>query len=379
MFLRSSNTVLPIGIDIGSSGVKVMQLQTLGDHLSVRAAAKIELPPNLRRDEERWAFIIDAIKDILKNNRFKGPQAVTSVPNHAVQFKSFRVPRMPAEELTSAVMFEAEERFAFQSDDAEYRYLDAGEIRQGQETRQEIIAMGCTGQALRHLLNIFKKVGLVCQATDVGPCAVVRCFHKDMDNSEPQGQPHIYADFGDYATRIIITVDAKIVFVKSVAIGGQKLNEMAARVLNLPLSEASQLRRDILAYHCDPTPPKARQDASPHLHEQIMESAFAAIRPAIEEIGKEISLCLRYYAVTFRGLRPDELVCIGGHSYDPQLLHTITEVTGVQAVKGAPLNGIDVSGVFSETQCRSGLLEWATAAGLSLRDWAQPGPEKEAS
>ena len=374
MGLGSSNIVLPIGIDVGLSGVRVLQLQTHGGQLSVRAAGKSSFPTTLRREEERQEFTVDAVRDILKSHRFKGRQVVIAVPSHEMHFKSFRVPRMPADELANAVMFEAEERFAFEGDNAEYRFIDAGEIRQGQETRQEIISFGCSGQALRGHLNVFSKLGLVCNAIDVGPCALARCFHQIETDSEPQGQAHVYADIGEHATRVITTIDERIVFIKSVAVGGQQLSEMTARALNLSHTDAAQLRRDILNYHFD-----AGSRGSSHVQSEILESAFAAIRPGIEQLGKEIGLCLRYYAVTFRGIRPHELVCVGGQSYDPQLLQSLTEMTGVQAVKGSPLADIDTQGVFAENERRGGLLEWATAAGLSMRSWAKFEAQKEAS
>ena len=366
--MHSSRMILPIGIDLGSSGVKLIQLQASGEQFSIRAAAKADFPPGFQDqdEEQRRAFITDAVRDILKKHRFKGRHAVTAVPNYAVQFKSFRVPRMPADELDNAVLFEAEERFAFQTSEAEYRYLDAGEIRQGQERRQEIIAMGSTAAALRAHLGILKQVGLVCDAIDVGPCAVTRCLQREVADHNSPGQAHIYADLGELATRIITTIDDKIVFLKSIAIGSRKMNELAARRLNLSLAEATQLRQDILRQHAG-----TRGNGASDLQAEIMDSAFQAMRPGLEELGKEISLCLRYYAVTFRGIRPNELLCVGGQSYDTQLLRTIGEITGVQAIKGSPLKNIDTTDVFSESESASGLVEWATCAGLSLRGWVE--------
>ncbi|MCH8965595.1 MAG: hypothetical protein IIB58_11580, partial [Planctomycetes bacterium] len=66
-------------------------------------------------------------------------------------------------------------------------------------------------------------------------------------------------------------------------------------------------------------------------------------------------------------------------SYDRQLLQTITAITGVQAIQGAPLERIENRKVFTETQWRSGLLEWATAVGLSLRGRLELEACKEAS
>ena len=374
MFSRGSNILLPIAVDVGSSGVKMMQLQVVNDRLRVQAAWKTNFPLTLRREDERQEFLVDAIRDALKNQRFKGRLAVTAVPNHAIQFKSFRIPKMPPEEIASAVLFEAEERFAFQSEDAEYRYLDSGHIRQGQETRHEIIAMGCTGETLRNHMELFKKTGLVCTATDVAPCAVVRCLEDDAPANEDEGLARMYADIGTQATRIITTLDGRIVFIKSIAVGGQKLNELTAKGLNLSLAEATQLRSEILM-----STPEPESDTATHTGREVLEAANAAIRPGVEQLGKEISLCLRYYAVTFRGVRPSQLICVGGQSYDRQLLQTVSEITGVEAVQGAPLKRIEDGGVFTEAQRRSGLLEWATAVGLSLRGRDELEARKEAS
>ncbi len=374
MFSRASNILLPIAVDVGFGAVKMMQLQVVNDRLRVRAAWKTNFPLTLRREEERQEFAVDAIRGALKGQRFKGRLAVTVVPNHAVQFKSFRIPKMPPEEIASAVLFEAEERFAFQSEDAEYRYLDSGHIRQGQETRHEIIAMGCTGEALRNHMELFKKTGMVCTATDVAPCAVVRCLEDDAPASEAEGQARMYADIGIHTTRIITTLDGRIVFIKSIAVGGQALNELTAKGLNLSLAEATQLRREILM-----STPEPESDIATHTDREVLEAANAAIRPGAEQLGKEISLCLRYYAVTFRGVRPSHLICVGGQSYDRQLLQTISEITGVQAVQGAPLKRIEDGKVFTEAQRRSGLLEWTTAVGLSLRSRDELEARKEAS
>ncbi len=374
MFSRASNILLPIAVDVGFGAVKMMQLQVVNDRLRVRAAWKMDFPLTLRREEERQEFAIDAIRGALKSQRFKGRLAVTAVPNQVIQFKSFRIPKMPPEEIASAVLFEAEERFAFESEDAEYRYLDSGHIRQGQETRHEIIAMGCTGEALRNHMEIFKKTGLVCTATDVAPCAVVRCLEDDVPASDAQGQARMYADIGTQATRIITTLDGRIIFIKCIAVGGLALNELTAKGLNLSLAEATQLRREILM-----STPEPEDDTATHTGREVLEAANAAIRPGVEQLGKEISLCLRYYAVTFRGVRPSHLICVGGQSYDRQLLQSISEISGVQAVQGAPLKRIEDGKIFTEAQRRSGLLEWATAAGLALRSRDELEARKEAS
>ena len=71
--------------------------------------------------------------------------------------------------------------------------------------------------------------------------------------------------------------------------------------------------------------------------------------------------------MTFRGARPEQLICVGGESYDPQLLEILTQITGVKAVAESPLKHIAAEGIFTGADRKSGLLEWATATGLALK------------
>lgn len=363
MWRHSLGKHQPIAVDVGGCAIRMMQLGAVGDRMKVSAAAEIEYPPNLRRDEERQSFVVDSIRQSLKDNGFKGRRAVTIVPNADVQFKSFRIPQMPHEEMDQAVLFEAEERFALPEGEADYRFLDAGEIRQGQETRNEIIAMCSTAETLRRHMNIFNDVGLICTATEVSPCAVVRCFECGMDHSQAPDQGRIYADMGYHATRITITSGGRIIFVKSIAMGGAKLDELAAVKLNLSIAEAAQLRRELNG--CQSGPEGSDQSSVPT---DIVDTAVGAVGGGLEQLAKEIGLCLRYYAVTFRGVRPSQLTCSGGLSHDRQLLKTVSEVTGMKAVPESPFNDLDASELFSETELKTGLAEWATVAGLALKE-----------
>ncbi len=372
MVFRRSNRALPIAVDIGSSAIRLIQLQQDGGRLVVRAASCFDIPVHLRRSEDRTDTVISAIQDQLKEHDFVGRNVVSVVPSHAIHYKSFRVPHIPADELEQAVLFEAEERFAFDQTNAEYRYLDAGEVRHGQDLRKEILAMACRDDALRTHLEMFDRLGLVCTATLVAPCAVVRCF--ETPGAVAEDHSNIYADFGQRDTRITITAAGKVIFIKSLAIGGMKLDEMTAMKLNLSIDEAVQLRREVMTQQHGPG--AARND---DLHSPIVDSAVEAVKPIYEQLSKEISLCLRYFAVTFRGVRPGHMTCVGGGAYDTRLCHFISEITGVPTVPGYPLGGVDPGEAFASKPGEDGHMAWATAMGLALHGATQVPQRKEAS
>ncbi|MCG3137899.1 MAG: hypothetical protein HJJLKODD_01754 [Phycisphaerae bacterium] len=368
---RSAKKLSPIAIDLGSSAIKMLQLEQAGDQWRVLAAAKFEYPPMTRRTEERAPLTLSALQTMLKRYGFRGRQAVTLVPNQYIQYKSFRLPVMPDDELEQVIRFEAEERFAYQNGEGEFQYLRAGEVRQGQDVRQEIIVMGCPQEVLRQQMELLEQLRLVCMGIDVSPCALARCFSYSPDGVE-HDNAQVIADLGQHCSTITMVRDGQVIFAKTIAIGGNTLDEYTAKHLNLSLSEAAQVRRQILQTHAHP------QQSARSLDSEVLDAASEATKPALEQLAKEIGLCLRYYAVTFRGVRPEMIICCGGESYSPTVLETITEITGVATQAGRPLELVSTQSIFSESERRGGLLEWSTAMGLAWREVLQPREEQVA-
>jgi hypothetical protein len=86
----------------------------------------------------------------------------------------------------------------------------------------------------------------------------------------------------------------------------------------------------------------------------------------MEELGREISLCLRYYSVTFRGHRPTKLRLVGGEACDPQLQSLLNSALVIPVEIGRPLYSVNTSRMKPSDR-RGAMCEWALALGLSLR------------
>ena len=140
MIRLTRSPVLPIGRDIGDDGVKMRQLETSGQSLSVMAAARHAFPEDVRgKPALRVAAAVDAIRRLFRTGSFAGREVVVSLPREIVHVKNLRLPMIPAHELAAAVKFEARNIFPFDTDEAHVRHIPAGEVRQGSDVRQEVI------------------------------------------------------------------------------------------------------------------------------------------------------------------------------------------------------------------------------------------------
>lgn len=351
----------PIGIDFGARAIRMVQVTGPGSKPVICAAAEFEYPFEADDPSGGGGVPVSDVRQMLSSSGFTGRSAVTALSDHDVQIRNLRLPDMPQEELAEAVRFEAAERFDFHDSQAEYRYIPVGPARGGGKTQLELAVFGAPGAAIRRHLELVSELGLVAEAIDVAHCAVFRPFERFLRRGEDVDQVNAFVDLGYRDARIAIARGQELIFLKSIGVGGQRFDELVAECLSVDLSEARRMRRAMVT---DAAESVERPDSAPPATQSQVRSA---IRPAVEKLGKEIGLCLRYCAVTFRGPRCDSVTCVGGEALDCELLDELSAIIGVPARKGHPLRGATGKGVFTDAQQRTGQPQWATAFGLALK------------
>ncbi len=342
----------PIGIDVGSQHVKLMQLERTAGGYRALAAASVDLPTDLTLGTDDYHRAVSAaIAAARQAGKFVGKAAVSTLPADAVQYKNLRLPKMPAKDLAAAVRWEASDRLQLSSEPHAVQFFDAGEVRQGDEDRQEVILLAARQSFVEKHVASIVEAGLFPEAIDVVPGAIARCMERPaLGHATDQAQVMIDIGFG--GSKVIVFRGGRILFFKLIDIGGKHLDDAAAKHLNVPRSELAALRQRM---RCDESA----------VQEHIRRAIHEAVRPAVAELGREIGLCLRYYSVTFRGRRPEQAGLVGGESSQPWLEKMLTDQAGVTVATVDPLKGIDCTAVqqaLGETTPA-----WTVAAGLSLR------------
>ena len=86
----------------------------------------------------------------------------------------------------------------------------------------------------------------------------------------------------------------------------------------------------------------------------------------MEDLAREISLCLRYYSVTFRGHRPNRVRLVGGEANDPQLQSILNTALPIPAEAGRLMSSVKLDRMKPADR-RGSLSEWSVALGLGLK------------
>jgi type IV pilus assembly protein PilM len=361
MIRLTRSQVQPIGLDIGSDSVKMLQVETIGQTLSVVAASRQPIPPGARENPQtHLAVAADLIRQMFRNGRFTGRRVVVALPRDLLHVKNLRMPLIPPQELASAVKFEARNIFPFDTDAANVQILPAGEVRQGIDVRQEVIVLAAQHGEVDRFVEVIHRTGAAVEAIDIEACALYRSQERFMRRREDEQEVHVIVDIGLSRSQVVIGKGRDISFMKPIEIGSQQLHEAVSRKLGITADEARGLRRRLIEAAPGPASPDALKK------DPVRQAVFDATRSIMEDLGKEIALCLRYYSVTFRGQRPNKLKLLGGEAADPLLLGVLNGALGAAVEAGRPLYSVDTSRM--EPADRMGFMsEWGTAFGLSLK------------
>jgi type IV pilus assembly protein PilM len=351
--------VLPIGIDVGTCRAKLVQLVASGGAYSVGACAKVDLPDLAgMMAEVREGVLIERIRAKLKERKFRKVECISALQDHEVSIRNIRVPCVGERELEAAVREEAKSKFPFDVDKALLRFLVAGEVRHGEDTRLEVILFAAPEEAVENHIRRLQRMELTPVSLDVQHCAMFRTFERYLRRKEDENEVNVFVDLGGI-TKVVITQGRDILFIKNINKGAMTFNEAVASRLGISVAEATALRWRVAqdgsaagAENCGP---------------EIRQALVDAIRPEVEELADEINKCLRYYNVTFRGARPQHLTFVGGESHDGDIPARLGQRLGYTVVIGQPFRGISTEKLGPDLDRRGMLSEWAVAFGLSLK------------
>ncbi len=398
----------PIGLDIGSSSIKMIQLAIDYEHVRVLAADKVRIDCDVDIDAlSRKNFIIAAIKQMLAENNFHGRTVVSNLPNDNVKITSLRLTEQEEDKIAQVLRKEAAVRFGLAPDKDMVDYVVAGSVQQGDEVKNELIVFAAADEAIRDHIKMLEEAKLQPVGIDAVPCALFRNLGRFLRRHEDKERTIVLIDIGSRYTTVVFSRGDEISFVKQIPAGVEKFNQQIASRLQIGVKDAEMLRGTLRiarmnaaavgtaissgldggiaasdeaqgSARYEPAQDAEAKDVCALQQEQNGTSLDSATRQMIadaiflvtEELVREVSLCLKYYTVTFRGNRIERVIVTGGGAYEGIVLDTLRRQLGVEVEAGQPLRGFDIADVrFDGCSRRDLLCEWAIAVGLSLKGY----------
>lgn len=360
-FRLTKNTYGPIGLDIGNSSIRMVQIGVKGGRCSVIAAGSVFIEDKLPdQPDERGEYLISTIGDLLASAPFKGKEVVTSLPNDNVKITSVKLNQDEIAEPEEALWAEAHERFGVNAEKDTINYVTAGSVRHGTDVRYEVILFAAENEYLNRHVQLIESAGLRPVAIDTVPTALLRNFEFSYRRRDDQDHTVVFIDIGHQCTTVVFACEDELRLVKKISIGGRRFHEEIATRLGISYAEACQLRDNLLRQGDGP----GQGQVDPATSRVVND----AVRMVAEQLAREVSLCFKYYTVMFKGKRVGQTLLSGGESYDKVVVHALKRQLGGDIELAEPFRGLRIDDQ-ARFDSAAAVCEWSVAVGLGLKGW----------
>jgi len=306
-----------VGLDIGSSAVKAVELKPAGKGYKVAAFGSEPIPPDSIVDGAiiDGGAVAEAIRRLFGGRGIKTKDVAASLSGNAVIVKKITLPQMSESELAESIYWEAEQYIPFDIQDVnlDYQILDKGG-EPGKGT-MDVLLVAAKKEKIADYTGVIAQAGRSAVVVDVDAFALQNAY--EVNYGIDGGAIIVLLNAGASATNINILSGDQSVFTRDISIGGNAYTEALQKELNLPFDAADQLKRGI------PVDGVTFDDAKP------------VLRAVSENVMLEIQKTFDFFKATAASDRIDRIMLSGGASRAEGFTEMLTERFG------APVEGLD--------------------------------------
>jgi type IV pilus assembly protein PilM len=340
-----------VGLDIGSSAVKAVELKMAGKSYRVSAFGSEPVPPDSIVDGAiiDGAAVADAIRRLFAGHPFKSKDVAASLSGNAVIVKKISLPLMTDAELAESIFWEAEQYIPFDIQDVnlDYQILNPGTAA-GANGTMEVLLVAAKKEKIADYTGVIAQAGRVPVIVDVDAFALQNAY--EVNYGLQPDTVIVLLNAGASAVNINILSGDQSLFTRDVSIGGNAYTEAVQKELNLAFESAEQLKKG------NPVEGVAFEDALPVLHAMT------------ENVLLEIQKTFDFFKATASSDRIDRVLVSGGASRVDGFAKALEERFGAPVEAFDPFKTIGFEPQkLGVTDAPSVVTTAAVAVGLALR------------
>lgn len=343
---------LAVGLDIGSSSVKLVQLSESKRGYVLDAFGVSPLPPEAIVDGALMnsAAIVEAIKGLFAQARLKNKNVSLGISGHSVIVKKISLPRMTQEELEESIQWEAEQYIPFDVKDVniDVEILSTDDDATGQ---MDVLLVAAKKDMINDYTAVIAEAGLAPHVVDVDAFAVQNAF--EVNYEIPKSETIVLVNAGASVVNINVVANGKPVFTRDITMGGNQFTEEIQKQLNVSYDEAEKL--------------KVGGDVG-EVDSVIPQEVERIISGVADQMAGEIQRSLDFYSATAADNTISKVYLSGGTARIPALFKTIEQRLAVPVEIVNPFKSVEIDNRRFDPHQLVEMAPTATVAvGLALR------------
>lgn len=287
-----------IGLDIGTTRVRAIELQRGRGAPVVLRYAEVPLPLGAVRDGEVTTpeAVVPALKQLWSHGRFGHRDVVIGVGNQRVMVRNLSLPWMPLAQLRASLPFQVQDTLPVAVEDALLDYYPTSESDGPEGRLVHGLLVAATRDTVQANLLAVESAGLRPVVVDLNAFALVRA----QTIAGVGNRVAALVDIGASSTNVVVTAHGVPRLVRTLATGGQYVSDAVAASMNVAFAEADAIKRQVGVGFAVPREFEAASEVINHVSQNMVES---------------IRNTLVYYASNNPGQQIEIVVLTGGGAY----------------------------------------------------------------
>jgi type IV pilus assembly protein PilM len=338
-----------VGLDIGSSAVKAVELAASGKSYRVVAFASEAMAPDSIVDGAiiDGAGVADTIRRVLERTGTKTREVAASLSGNAVIVKKINLPQMTESELAESIKWEAEQYIPFDIQDVNLDYQVVLGADGGAKNSMDVLLVAAKKEKIADYTGVITQAGRVPVVVDVDAFAMQNAFEVNYD-VEP-GTVTVLMNMGASAININVVSGEASIFTRDVSIGGNAYTEAVQREFNLTFERAEQAK-------C------AASAGDDHA-----DDVRAVLRAVSDNVLLEIQKTFDFYRSTAASDRLDRVMLCGGGARVHGFAGALAERFGLPVEPLDPFRRIAFDAAKAGVNADKVAATAVVAVGLALR------------
>ncbi len=335
-----------VGIDIGSSSVKVLEISKSGRKYYAESLDIIDLPIGAVNDGivNDKASVASYIKTSLSKLGIKEKKVVIGIPCKHVIIKTIEMPKMKAREIDSSIYYEAQRFITYDIKEVFFDYVILGDSPNDPNNNLIMIIAG-KKDIIENQIDFVHECGLNPHIVDVDCIAVENMFN--FNYPEEFDELVAIVKIGASETNVHIVQKGLNLFRRDIPIGGSNITEEISKKFQIDVNAAENMKTG----NVDKMNPDFQVNYSIYLN------------MILSRITTEIQRTIDYFAANNDKQYPKKIYLAGGSGRLSGILEDIENKVNISSVVINPFRNL----LFKGNAMDDKSYFFGVAVGLALR------------
>jgi len=345
LFRKTKNLV---GLDIGSSAVKLVELKDAkGGGFKLVKTGLETLSPEAIVDGAIMdaSLVVDTVNRIISALNVRNSDFGTSLSGHSVIIKKISLPAMSAEELAESIRWEAEQYVPFDINDVNLDYV----VLEGSGgDTMDVLLVAVKKDKISDYTSVITQAGKTPVLVDVDAFALQNAFEANYP-IEP-GRIVALVNIGASVTNVNVLSGANTIFWRDISFGGNQYTDAIQKQLSLSFEQAEAMKKG--------------ETVGDHSAADVLP----ILRSVSDDLAQELQKTFDFFIATTSTEKIDQLFIAGGASRVVNLDSQLKERFGIPVEILNPFRQIDTAGAsVSPEWLNDNAPSLAVAVGLAIR------------